>query len=86
MKKAALDMFGQRATRVSPNSTGFAGIPGTGQNGETCRTCTFATRFEELNVVKYYCAIGFEVLPDRVRFIRKPINTRAAACSFWSKK
>jgi hypothetical protein len=85
MRKTALDMFGQRASRVSPKSTGFAGIPGTGQNGETCRTCQFTHRWEYCDGVKYYCTKGFES-KTQVMQHRKPINTRASACSFWSKK
>ena len=32
MRKAVLDIFGQRASKVSPKSTGFAGISSIGKS------------------------------------------------------
>ena len=66
--------------RRSPHSDGYAGTPGRGPAGETCRSCRHLYRHE---VAKTYLKC------DRIRWTngaKTDIRAKSPACEHWEAK
>jgi hypothetical protein len=87
MSYATSDLFGapviDRQGKRNETPRGYAGQPGRGPAGETCKTC-FHAYFHERS--KRYWKCGHVRAPKQTCGFKTDIRIKSPACQFWQAK
>lgn len=65
---------------------GYAGLPGSGPDGETCGTCQHIERFVNYNGNKRWAKCGHRLAPRRTGGRGTDVLVRSAACNNWGEQ